>query len=154
MLQNCHLLVFTVEKRSKLCCLGWLLENWLTKLHKWWLCNKILLLHYSLIKIFKQFFVVPFVSIFTIISQIFNLQNHEMVKSLFAIFEIHTLYTEVWTCPNRLVSSAKWWTLQNFIVWLKSFICNTIRRGPKTDPWGIPQFIAARPDSYPFIDTY
>ena len=23
---------------------------------------------------------------------------------------------------------------------------------PRTDPWGMPQFIAARPDSYPFID--
>ena len=29
---------------------------------------------------------------------------------------------------NRLVSSAKWWTLQNFIAWLRSFIYNINRR--------------------------
>ena len=48
---------------------------------------------------------------------------------------------------NRLVSSAKWWTLQDFFAWLRSFIYNRNRRGPRTDPWGTPQFIAARPDS-------
>ena len=55
---------------------------------------------------------------------------------------------------NRLVSSAKWWTFQIFIVWLSLFIYNKNRRGPRTDPRGIPQFIEARPDSYPFMDTY
>ena len=43
---------------------------------------------------------------------------------------------------NRLMSSAKWWTLQNFIAWFRSFIYNKHRRGPRTDPWGTPQFIA------------
>ena len=52
------------------------------------------------------------------------------------------------------MSSAKWWTLQNFIAWLKSFVCNKHRRGPRTDPWGIPQFMAARSDEDPFIVTY
>ena len=37
---------------------------------------------------------------------------------------------------NRLVSSRKWWTLQNFIAWLWLFIYNKNRRGPRTDPWG------------------
>ena len=55
---------------------------------------------------------------------------------------------------NRLLSSAKWWTLQNVIAWLRSSIYNKNRRGHRTDPWGIPQFIAARPDWYPFTDTY
>ena len=41
-----------------------------------------------------------------------------------------------------------------FYYWLKSFIYNEIRRGARTDPWGTPQFIAARPSSYPFIYTY
>ena len=70
-----------------------------------------------------------------------------------------------WMCPiqifdtviqthNRLVSSAKWWTFQIFIVLLRLFIYNKNRRGPRTDPRGIPQFIEARPDSYPFMDTY
>ena len=45
-----------------------------------------------------------------------------------------------------LVSSAKWWNLQNFIDWFRSFIYNKNSRGPKTDPSGTPQFIAARPD--------
>ena len=27
-------------------------------------------------------------------------------------------------------------------------------RGPRTDPRGMPQFVAARPDLYPFIDIY
>ena len=53
-----------------------------------------------------------------------------------------------------LVSSAKWWTLQNFIAWLRSFIYNKNRRGPRTDPWGTPQFILVRPESKPFMDTY
>ena len=35
---------------------------------------------------------------------------------------------------NKLVPLTKWWTLQNFIAWLKSFIYNKNRRGPKTDP--------------------
>ena len=52
---------------------------------------------------------------------------------------------------KRLVSSAKWWTLRNFIAWLRSFIYSKNRRGPRTDPWGKPRFKAARPDSHPFI---
>ena len=52
---------------------------------------------------------------------------------------------------NILVCSAKWWTLQNFIAWLRSFIYKK-KRGPRTDPWGTPQIIAARSNSYPFID--
>ena len=55
---------------------------------------------------------------------------------------------------NRLVSSAKWWTLHNFIAWSRSFMYNKDRSGPRPDPWGTPQFIIARPDSYPFVDTY
>ena len=54
---------------------------------------------------------------------------------------------------KRLVSSAKE-TLQNFIAWLRSFISSKSRRGLRTDSWGTSQFIAARPDSYPFMDTY
>ena len=30
---------------------------------------------------------------------------------------------------------------------------NENRRGPRTDPWGIPQFVVARPESKPFMDT-
>ena len=41
--------------------------------------------------------------------------------------------------------SAKRWTLQNVIAFLRSFIYNKNRSGPRTDPWGMPQFIAARP---------
>ena len=40
--------------------------------------------------------------------------------------------------------SAKWWTLQNVIAFLRSFIYNK-NTSPRTDPWGMPQFIAARP---------
>ena len=43
--------------------------------------------------------------------------------------------------PKRLVSSAKWWTLQNFIAWLRSFIYIKNRGGPRTGPWGTSQFI-------------
>ena len=52
------------------------------------------------------------------------------------------------------MSLAKWWTLQDFIAWLRPFIYRENRRGPTTDPWGKPQFKPARPDSYPFMDTY
>ena len=55
---------------------------------------------------------------------------------------------------KRLVSSAMWWTLQNFIAWLRSFIYNKNRRGPRTDPWGMSQFIVVKPESKPFMDTY
>ena len=34
---------------------------------------------------------------------------------------------------KRLVSSAKWCILQNFIAWLRSFIYSKNRRGPRTD---------------------
>ena len=40
--------------------------------------------------------------------------------------------------------------LQNFIAQLRPFVYNK----NITDPRGTPQFIAARPDSYRFIDTY
>ena len=53
---------------------------------------------------------------------------------------------------KRLVSSAKWWTLRNFIAWLRSFIYSKNRRGPRTDPSWTPQFITARQES--FIDIY
>ena len=43
---------------------------------------------------------------------------------------------------KRLVSSAKWCTLQYFIAWLRSFIYSKNRRGPRTGPWGTPQFKA------------
>ena len=52
---------------------------------------------------------------------------------------------------KTLVSSAKWWTLQKFIAWLRSLIYDKNRRGPRTDPWGTPQFIVVRPESKPFI---
>ena len=41
---------------------------------------------------------------------------------------------------NKLVSSGKWWTLQDFVAWLRSLIYSKNNRGPRTDPWGIPQF--------------
>ena len=48
---------------------------------------------------------------------------------------------------NKLVSSAKWCTLQNFIAWLRSFMYNKNRRGPRTEPWVTPHFISASPES-------
>ena len=45
---------------------------------------------------------------------------------------------------KRLVSSAKWWTLQNFIVLCKSFIYSKNRRGLRTDPCGTPYAIEER----------
>ena len=44
--------------------------------------------------------------------------------------------------------------LKNFITSLRSFIYSKNRRDPRTEPWGTPQLIAARPESYPFMDTY
>ena len=61
--------------------------------------------YFFLIKSFKQLFViVSFVSIFTIMSQIFKLQNHEMIKllnkdyNICNFWSVHTLYTEFRTC--------------------------------------------------------
>ena len=34
------------------------------------------------------------------------------------------------------------------------YLNNKNRRGPRTDPWGTSQFIAARPESQPFMDKY
>ena len=55
---------------------------------------------------------------------------------------------------KKLVSSAKWWNLQELIASLRSFIYNKNRRGPGTDPWGTPQFKVVRPESKPFMGTY
>ena len=55
---------------------------------------------------------------------------------------------------KKLVSSAKWWNLQELIAWLRSFIYNKNRRGPGTDPWGTLQFKVVRPESKPFMGTY
>ena len=35
---------------------------------------------------------------------------------------------------KKLVSSAKWWTMQNFIAVCKSFVYSKNRRRPRTDP--------------------
>ena len=48
---------------------------------------------------------------------------------------------------NRLMSSAKWGTLGNLIARWKWFLCNNDRGDPRTDLWGTPQFIAAKPES-------
>ena len=45
---------------------------------------------------------------------------------------------------KRLLSSAKWWTLQNFIALCKSFIYSKNKRGPRTDPSGTPYAIEER----------
>ena len=64
---------------------------------------------------------------------------------------------------NKLVSSANWWTLQNFVGQLMSFIYSRNGRallfllyindlnwvGPRTEPLGTLQFTAARPESWP-----
>ena len=44
---------------------------------------------------------------------------------------------------NKLVSSAMWWMLQNFIAWLRSFVYDENRMDPKTGPWRTLRFIAA-----------
>ena len=54
---------------------------------------------------------------------------------------------------NKLLSSAESCTLQNFIAWLRSCMNNKNGRGPRTRPWGWPQFISAGPESEPFIET-
>ena len=109
--------------------------------------------------------------IFTSLSSFFYLDLRITISVFFTMSEILFAFNQLTSCfksaltslfsfliellrHKRLVSSAKWWTLQNFIAWLRSFIYSKNRRGPRTDPWGTPQFKAARPDSYPFIDTY
>ena len=53
------------------------------------------------------------------------------------------------------MKSALLWNLQKkFIAWFRSFILNKNSRDPRTDLWRPPQFIAARPSLYPFIDKY
>ena len=54
---------------------------------------------------------------------------------------------------RRFVSSAKWWTLQNFIVWFKSWIYIKNKRELRTEPWGTPCKTGARFESWPFIKT-
>ena len=45
---------------------------------------------------------------------------------------------------KRLVSLAKWWTLQNFIAQCKSFKYSKSRRGPRKDPCETPYAIEKR----------
>ena len=45
---------------------------------------------------------------------------------------------------KRLVSSAKWRTLQNFIALFKSFMYRENRRRTRTDPCGTPYAIEER----------
>ena len=88
----------------------------------------------------------------------------KLSKILFAFYQLTRCFKSALTSlfsfliellrQKRLVSSENWWTLQIWITWLRSFIYNKNRRCPRTDPWGTAQFIAARSDSYPFIDTY
>ena len=53
----------------------------------------------------------------------------------------------------KLVSSAKWCTLQNFIAWLRSVMYNTDKKISRKEPWHTAQFISASPKSQPFIET-
>ena len=52
---------------------------------------------------------------------------------------------------SRFVSSAKWWTFQNFIAWFKSLIFIKSKRRPRTEPWGTPYKTETRFE--PFIET-
>ena len=45
---------------------------------------------------------------------------------------------------KRLVSSAKWWTLQNLTALCKSFIYIKNKRGLRTDPCGTPYPVEKR----------
>ena len=54
---------------------------------------------------------------------------------------------------RRFVSSAKWWTLQNFIAWFKSLICIKNKKGPRTELWGTTYKTRARFESWQFIET-
>ena len=45
---------------------------------------------------------------------------------------------------KRLVSSAKGWTLQNFIALCKSLMDSKNKRGPRTGPCGTPYAIEER----------
>ena len=115
-----------------------------------------LLPHNFIFKSLSSFFCLDLkiiISVFFTLSEIlfaFNQLTRCFKSALTSLFSF--LIESLW--HNRLVSSAKWWVLQNFIAWFRLFIYNKNRRGPRADPWGAPQFIAAREDSYPFIDTY
>ena len=115
-----------------------------------------LLPHNFIFKPLSSFFCLDLkitISVFFTLSEIlfaFNQLTRCFKSALTSLFSF--LIELLW--HNRLVSSAKWWTLQNFIAWFRSFIYNKNRRGPRTDPWGTTQFITARENSYPFIDTY
>ena len=77
---------------------------------------------------------------------------------LFAFNQLTRCFKSALTClfsfliellrHNRLVSSAKWSTLQNFIACLRPFIYYKNRSDPGTDPWGTPQITWFLPTTF------
>ena len=59
--------------------------------------------------------------------------------------------------PERLVLSAKWWTVLNLIALCKSFgpshLYRRKRSGPRTDPCGTSYFISLNSESYPLTEV-
>ena len=91
--------------------------------------------------------------VFFTLSEILFAFNQLTRRSKSVLISLFSFLIEVLR-RNRLVSSAKWWALQNFIAWFRSFIFNKNSRGHRAYSWRTPQFITARPDSNWFIDTY
>ena len=97
----------------------------------------------------------PYNFIFRSISNYFFLNLKITILVFFYINQLTRCFKSTLTSLlSFLIKLWKWWTLQSFIAWLTSFIYNKSRGDPRTALWGTPQFMAARPDSYPFIDTY
>ena len=69
-----------------------------------------------------------------LISKLDALQ-HWLVCSIFLIESLK---------HNRLVSLAKWWTIQNFVAWLRSFIFDKTWKGPRRDLSYCPTWICKK----------
>ena len=101
-----------------------------------------LLPHNSIFKSSSNFFCLDLkiaISVFVILSKILFAFN-QLTRHFNSTFTSLFSFLIEFLGHNGLMSLAKWWTLQNFIAWFRSFIYNKNSRGPRTDRWGTPHY--------------
>ena len=80
--------------------------------------------------------------------------NFYLVKSFRSWLICLFIFLKELSTSSKLVSSAKWCTLLNFMAWFRSLMYIRKSSGPRTEPCGTPNSIKALSDFWPLTVTW
>ena len=130
-----------------------ILTNFNTKIF-YWIRRSLFLLSLILIGHSSFFFLCLKItsSVFLTLSEILLAFSQSVRFFMSRLIYLLSLFTDLlkW---SKFVSSAKWWTFQNFIGRFRSLIYIKNKSGPSTEPWATPYFTEDWLDIWPFIET-